>query len=159
MEKRSKSGQDEAAACIPVFPGVLIPPPPCSPLCTPDTHMHTHMAGAAQAARGGRRAANPPAGLPGDDSGQPCLSQRRDRLLKADGGLRNCYSIFTHLFLCISNKQRQLTFRATLGSRKMVISIKYLFPGEEAGCYPLPLLSPESLTSGPWAKPAHRGTC
>lgn len=42
------------------FLGFSFPPPPYSPLCTPDMHMHTHMAGSAQAAWGGRHAVNTP---------------------------------------------------------------------------------------------------
>ena len=56
--------------------------------------------------------------------GHRCCSQGRHQLLKPDGGVKNGCSIFTHLFLCIFNKQGQFTFRTTLGSRKMIIFIK-----------------------------------
>lgn len=43
MEKRSKSGQDEAAACIPLFPGVLIPHTTLQSSVYPrHTHAHAH---------------------------------------------------------------------------------------------------------------------
>lgn len=140
-EKQSGEGSDRtegyAATCIPVPPGVFTSPAPALPSPGAPQRTHVHTAGAEGVpCRDGDRDADPRSaggahaeftvllGCLGMMQGHPRSSQRRHQLLKCDGGLRNCYSIFTHLFLCISNKQGQLTFRTTLGSRKMVISIK-----------------------------------
>ena len=90
------------------------------------THTHTHTAGTAQGrSRAGARAELILL-LGCLEMIQAILAAPRGDIgyLNLTGGVRNRCSIFTHLFLCIFNKQGQFTFRTTLGSRKMIIFIK-----------------------------------
>lgn len=50
--------------------------------------------------------------------GHPDASRGAAWDLNLTRGLRDCCSIFMHLFLCIFSEQGQLTFRATLGSKE-----------------------------------------
>lgn len=68
---RARTKQLLASLC---FLGFSFPTLPCSPLCTPDTHMHMHMAGMQLIPL-----PRPPTGLSGDDSG-PTLPLPEERL-------------------------------------------------------------------------------
>ena len=117
--------------CVPVSPGVLMPPPtaPAAPPSTRHMYMHVPSAGAARGSSAEAGVKHPHAepvqlSFLEMTQGHPFLSQRTDWPLKSDRGLRNYCSIFTHLLLHTSNKQGQLTFRTTLGSTEVVISTK-----------------------------------
>lgn len=122
-EKSSQSGQALAS--------LYLLGSSCPPLRTGDMHTRVSVAGAARGSSSEAGMQHPhaePLQLSFLEMTQrhPCLFQRTDWPLKSDRGLRNCCSIFTHLFLHTSNKERQLTFRTTLGSTEVVISTKTL---------------------------------
>lgn len=63
--------------------------------------------------------------------GHPDASRGAAWDLNLTQGLRDCCSIFMHLFLCVFGEQGQLTFRATLGSKDGNFHRKSPPPGRE----------------------------
>lgn len=135
-ERRSESGRAQQLLTFRIFWCPCAPPHPAGP-CAPLTH--TPMAGAAQGCPGRQVCGQfPQLGCLEMIQGHPCQPQKRDQLLKPNREFEELLLYF-YTFISLHFQQAGTAhLQNHLGKQKNGYFHKKLFPGEEAGGYPLP---------------------